>query len=197
MKLRDGDSLEWVKETSKGDQVTIVTRQGKSIRFDEGDARPMGRPSMGVRGISLKPKDEVVEMDVVKNPAEAQLLIITAKGLGKSTNLEDYRLQARGGTGVKTANVTAKTGEVIGAKIIDQSSKGDLILISKNGQTIRMDCQKIPSQGRATQGVYLMRLNSGDTVSSLSLVNIDDEGTDTDPAKGEETENEDQGVLIN
>lgn len=195
MKLRDNDSLEWVKETSKGDQVTIVTKKGKSIRFDEGDARPMGRPSMGVRGISLKTGDEVVEMDVVKDPKEAQLLIVTEHGLGKSTKLNDYRLQARGGTGVKTANVTAKTGEVIGAKIIDKSSKGDLILISKNGQTIRMDCQKIPSQGRATQGVYLMRLNKGDTVSSLSLVHIDESIKD-DAAKEAETDNEEQGVLI-
>lgn len=195
IKLREGDSLEWVKETSKGDQVTIVTKMGKSIRFDEGDARPMGRPSVGVRGILVKPNDEVVEMDVVKKPEEAQLLIITANGLGKCTQLVNYRLQSRGGTGVKTANVTSKTGNVIGAKIINRDLKGDLILISKNGQTIRMDCQKIPSQGRATQGVYLMRLNKGDFVSSLSLVNIEESANLEEGKEVEESQSE-QGVLI-
>ncbi|MBI4975103.1 DNA gyrase subunit A, partial [Candidatus Peregrinibacteria bacterium] len=172
IKLRDNDSLEWVRETSKGDEIIIVTKNGKSIRFSEEEARPLGRASIGVRGIRVKTDDEVVEMDVIKDKASAQLLVIMENGLGKMTPIANYRVQSRGGSGVKTANITAKTGKVIGAKIMDQTTDADLVMVSKIGQIIRLNTKSIPSQGRATQGVYLMRMNAGDKVASISLIDI-------------------------
>ncbi len=170
IKLRDNDSLEWVKETSKGDEIIIVTKNGKSIRFHEDDARPMGRASIGVRGIKIKTDDEVVEMNVIKDKENAQLLVVMENGLGKMTSVKNYRTQTRGGTGVKTANITPKTGKVIGAKILDKDLDADLIIASKVGQIIRLNIKNIPSQGRATQGVYLMRMHENDKVASISLI---------------------------
>ncbi len=170
IKLREKDSLEWVKLTSGNEKIMLITREGKSIQFEETDVRPMGRPSQGVRGIKLKGTDEVVEMDVVKKDVHAELLIISENGLGKSTDLNNYRLQGRGGSGVKTANLTTKTGKMVGAKVIQDDLKGDLILISKKGQVIRISIDAIPTRGRATQGVYLMRLNGGDIIASLSII---------------------------
>ncbi|MBU1992139.1 DNA gyrase subunit A [Patescibacteria group bacterium] len=170
IKLRDGDSLEWVRDASESDEVVIITRNGQSVRFQGKDVRPMGRPSIGVRGIRLKDKDEVVEMDVVANPEEARLLVVMRNGLGKCTRIDKYRMQSRGGSGTKTANITEKTGKVVGARILRDSDEGDLMLISKKGQLIRLPIQNIPTQGRSTQGVYLMRLNKGDIVGSISIL---------------------------
>lgn len=176
IKLRDDDSLEWVKETSKHNEVIIVTREGKCIRFNEEDARPMGRASIGVRGMKLKGEDEVVEMDVVKDPEATELLVVMANGLGKMTQISNYRFQGRGGSGVKTASLTAKTGKIIGAKVISPDLDADLVMISKSGQIIRLHSSQIPSRGRATQGVYLMRMKPNDKVASISLVeNIKEE----------------------
>jgi len=191
IKLREGDSLEWVKESQKEDEVVIVTSLGKSIRFKESDTRPMGRVSQGVRGIRLKGKDRVVEMDVIHEPAKAELLVVMENGLGKMTSFDSYRPQSRGGVGVKTANVTAKTGNLIGAKIINPDTKADMIMISKSGQVIRINVKDIPSIGRATQGVYLMRLRGSDIVASISMVDHIDEDitapeeTDTNTAQQE------------
>lgn len=170
IKLRPNDSLEWVRETSKGNEVIIVTKNGKCIRFNEEDARPLGRASIGVRGIRVKAGDEVVEMDTIKDPENTELLVMMENGLGKMTQIQDYRFQARGGSGVKTANITTKTGRIIGAKTIGKDTNGDLIIISKSGQTIRLHTKHIPSQGRATQGVYLMRMKLNDKVASISLI---------------------------
>lgn len=172
IKLRPDDSLEWVTETNKGDEVFIATSEGKSIRFNQEEARPMGRASMGVRGIRLKGKDICVDMNVIKNPAEAEALIVMENGLGKCTKISNYRLQGRGGSGTKTAKITVKTGKIIGAKIFTGKDNADLIMISKLGQTIRISLGDIPSQGRATQGVYLMRVDKvgNDKVTSVSLV---------------------------
>lgn len=180
IKLRDNDSLEWVKETNKGDQVFIATSSGKSIRFDQQEARPMGRPSMGVRGIRLKDKDICVDMDVIKDQGAAEVLILMENGLGKCTKVTNYRLQGRGGSGVKTARVTPKTGKVVGAKVFEDKSTADLIIVSKLGQLIRLNLNDIPSQGRATQGVYVMRMDGTDRVASVSLIKHadgDDAGT--------------------
>jgi len=177
IKLRSDDSLEWVKECSDGNEILMVSRNGKSIRFNQKDARPMGRASIGVRGMRLKTDDFVVEMDVVKNPENTELLVIMSNGLGKMTKIANYRYQSRGGTGVKTANITEKTGKVIGAKVIEKDiTDADLIMISKSGQVIRLNTKQIPSQGRATQGVYLMRLRPKDKVASISIIqNIEKE----------------------
>jgi DNA gyrase subunit A len=176
IKLRPTDSLEWVKEVSKDDEIMMITKNGKSIRFNEKEVRSMGRPSIGVRGIRLKENDQVVEMDNIKDVETAKLLVIMENGLGKMTSVTDYRLQSRGGTGVKTANITSKTGKIVGAKIIEKDTNADLIIISKSGQVIRLHSSNIPSQGRATQGVYLMRMKPNDKVASISLVeNIEEE----------------------
>ncbi len=169
IKLREDDSLEWVRQTNAGDRVVIVTHEGKCIKFDESDARAMGRASMGVRGIRLKPNDYCVQMDVVKGDTD-DLLVVMENGLGKRTSIVNYRFQARGGAGVKTANITEKTGKVIGASVIKENTESDLIIISKSGQIIRMPLNSIPSRGRATQGVYLMRIKKDDLVASISVV---------------------------
>jgi DNA gyrase subunit A len=125
---------------------------------------------MGVRGVRLQPKDFCVDMDIVKNPEEAEVLIVMENGLGKCTKISNYRLQGRGGSGVKTARVTPKTGKIIGAKCFEGKDSADIIMISKNGQTIRLNLKDIPSQGRATQGVWLMRMDKTDRVASVSLI---------------------------
>ncbi len=170
IKLREGDYLYWVREVSKGNEIMIVCSEGKSIHFKEDDVSPTGRASMGVRGIRVKEGDHVVDMDVVRDPANAQLLVIMENGLGKSSKVDSFRLQTRGGTGVKAANLTKKTGLIIGAKVIEGESLDDIIIVSKHGQIIRMNLKHIPSQGRSTSGVYLMRLKAGDSVASTTIV---------------------------
>ncbi|MBU1019413.1 MAG: DNA gyrase subunit A [Patescibacteria group bacterium] len=169
IKLREGDSLEWVRETNPGNRIVLVTREGKCIQFDEGDARSMGRASTGVRGIRLKDKDYCVQMDVVTSEND-DLLTVMGNGLGKRTPLLSYRFQSRGGSGVKTANITEKTGKVIGAAVIKEGTESDLMLVSRKGQTIRMALTSIPRRGRATQGVYLMRFKSKGSVASISVI---------------------------
>jgi DNA gyrase subunit A len=192
IKLREGDSLEWVREIDTDNEVIIVTKNGKCIRFKEDNVRAIGRASMGVRGIKLKNEDHVVEMDIVSNP-KAKLFVLMENGLGKSSLITNYRLQTRGGTGVKTAQITPKTGAIVGAKVIEPSFEGDAVLISKKGQLIRMNLKDIPSQGRATQGVYLMRLKGGDKVSALSIIRTDEiakELEESQEAKKEQVQNE-------
>lgn len=175
IKLRDKDELRWSRLCNPGNQIMIVTKNGKSIRFDEKDVSPTGRTSMGVRGIRLKDGDEVVDMGVIYNKDDAELLVIMENGLGKCTKVTNYREQSRGGTGVKAANVTTKTGKIVGAKVINGESVGDIVIVSKQGQVIRLNLKNIPSQGRATQGVYLMRLKGQDKVASSSLIALQSE----------------------
>ncbi len=174
IKLRDGDSLNWVRQTNEGDKVMIITREGKCIQFDESDVRGMGRASMGVRGIKLRDSDSVVEMDIVRSP-EAELLVLMENGLGKRTPVAEYREQNRGGSGVKTANLNQKTGKLVGAKVLNPDTHGDLIIVSKKGVMIRTNLKNVPKRGRATQGVYIMRTKANDYVASLSLILKDPE----------------------
>ncbi|MFC1749897.1 DNA gyrase subunit A [Pseudomonadota bacterium] len=175
IKLRDKDDLKWCRLCIKESEIMIVTRNGKSIRFNSDDVNPTGRASMGVRGIRLKDEDIVVDMDVINNADTAELLVIMENGLGKNTKVKNFRYQARGGTGVKAANITPKTGKIVGAMIIQDDTEGDIIMVSKSGQIIRMNLKDIPSQGRATQGVYLMRLKSNDKVASTTCVLVNKE----------------------
>ncbi|MBU0667645.1 DNA gyrase subunit A [Patescibacteria group bacterium] len=172
IKLRDGDQLRWSRLINKGNQVMIITRNGKSIRFDEKDISSTGRASMGVRGIKLKDGDEVVDVGTIKDQNDAELLVIMENGLGKCSKVTSYRMQSRGGSGVKAANVTTKTGKIVGAKIINGESLGDIIIISRLGQVIRMNLNDIPSIGRTTQGVYLMRFKGNDKVASSSFISL-------------------------
>ncbi len=175
--LKDKDELKWVRQCNENQMIVIATREGKAILFNQQGVRPMGRASAGVRGIRLKGADEVIEMDVVKTEG-AVLLVVMENGLGKMSKIADYRLTARGASGVKTANLTTKTGKIVSGRVIEENDNSDLVLISKNGQTIRMGLKAIPTIGRATQGVYIMRLNSGDKVVSMSVIEttIDNEG---------------------
>lgn len=174
--LGDGDELTWVKPSSGKDDISLVSRDGQSIRFNEDDVRSMGRTAAGVRGIKLKnAQDYVVGMDII-NPqladqGQLELFTITENGLGKRTNLTEYKQQGRGGSGVRTAKVTDKTGGVVGAFISNKDDERDLILISKKGIVIRMPFKSVPSLGRDTQGVRVMRFKeAGDLVSSVAFV---------------------------
>ena len=175
--LHDDDFLNWVKVSGGQQEVMIVSKKGMTVRFDEQEVRSMGRGAAGVRGIRLKKNnDEVVEMDVVDDSDTSKLLIVAENGRGKMSKITDYRKTKRGAGGVKTMNITDKTGDVVGAKVLSSNIDGDVLLMSKNGTTIRTNIKNIPSRGRATQGVILMRMKSKkDRVSSLSLILKDQE----------------------
>lgn len=168
LKLDEGDELRWIKKTDGNNDVIISTSAGQAVRFNEKDARPMGRAARGVRGARLRPNDTVVGMDVVTNE-EQTLLVISEKGFGKRTKVDNFPSHKRGGVGIKAAVVTAKTGPIISVKTIDPEM-AEALLISKNGQTIRLSLDDIKLIGRATQGVTIMRLASGDSVSSIGLM---------------------------
>jgi DNA gyrase subunit A len=129
----------------------------------------MGRTAAGVRGIRLKKDDAVVEMDLLCDP-DAKLLVVMENGLGKMSKVADYREQSRGGSGVKVANITKKTGKVEGARVIVNGTQGDVLLVAKSGQTLRTGLEQIKTSGRSTQGTILMRPGKGDFVTSLSLL---------------------------
>ena len=168
--LRSGDKLVSANLASEGDSVSLVTAKGQSIRFDEGDVRQMGRAAGGVRGILVKKGDEVVSAEVipVANEKNASLLVVMSKGYGKHTKIGEYKIQGRGGSGIKTAEVTPKTGQIIGAKVVTGDLKEEeLVVVSKKGQVIRCTVGEIPSLGRATQGVRVMKLREGDSIASM------------------------------
>lgn len=170
--LEKGDKLNWVKPTTGVDEVVISTAGGQAIRFKETDVRPMGRTAAGVRGIKLRKDDAVIGMDVVlKNQTGNLLMIITENGFGKRTDLKAYKIQKRGGSGIKTAQVTAKTGKLVGANIVNMDEmEGDMIVTSAKGQIIRIPLSSIPSLGRATQGVRIMRPQAGDKVAASAVL---------------------------
>lgn len=182
LKLKSGDVLNWVKPVNTGDEVVLVSSRGKAIRFREKYVRPMGRAATGVYGMRLKQKDKVVGMGVVSASASKKanggykLLVITEHGYGKMTEMKYYRTQSRAGTGIKTANMSDKAGNIIGALVISMKDlpsfiSGDLMLISRSGQIIRLPLKSVPSMGRATQGVKLMRFKQdNDKVSSFNLI---------------------------
>jgi DNA gyrase subunit A len=165
--LDDGDELKWIKMTTGENEVVISTSQGQAIRFHERDARPMGRVSRGVRGIRLRPGDRVIGMDIVEEGSD--IFVISKYGYGKRTKVSQFTPHARGGVGIRSAVVNSKTGELISVKTLI-SNEQEVIIISQQGQTIRLGLKDIPALGRATQGVRIMRLNDGDEVVSLALV---------------------------
>lgn len=176
IKLKEGDMLEWVKPSTGKDNVVLVTAEGQAIRFREKNVRSMGRGAAGVRGIKFKKKDdEVVGMDILdqgKAGPEEQLLVVMSNGFGKRTSLKEFKVQGRGGTGVKTATITPKTGKIESAFIVNAKlANEDLIIISDKGQVIRLPLKTVNVIGRATQGVRLMRFKEeGDRVASVTFV---------------------------
>jgi DNA gyrase subunit A len=177
--LDSGDELKWIRMTTGENEVVISTSQGQAIRFHERDARPMGRVSRGVRGIRLRPGDHVIGMDIVEEGSD--IFVISKYGYGKRTKVSQFTPHARGGVGIRSAIVNSKTGELISVKTLISDDQ-EVIIISQQGQTIRLGLKNIPALGRATQGVRIMRLNDGDEVVSLALVDKVEEIEDEESA---------------
>ena len=171
--LKEDDELIDVRLTDGEDNVVMVTKKGMSITFDEKDVRPMGRTAQGVIGIRLEEDDQVVGMESIITGGKATLLAITENGFGKRTELEEYRVQNRGGRGVITYKVTPKTGDIVGIKIA--SGDEDIMLITDTGTIIRLKVKDVSILGRSTQGVTLMRTNDGGKVVSIELINTNEE----------------------
>lgn len=174
--LDDGDELKWIRMTNGDNEVVISTAQGQAIRFSEKDARPMGRVSRGVRGIRLRSGDRVIGMDIVEE--KSSIFVISKYGYGKRTKVAQFTPHTRGGVGIRSAVVNSKTGDLIGVKTLSDDTDQEVIIISSQGQTIRLGLKDIPALGRATQGVRIMRLNDGDEVVSLALVDKAEEAED-------------------
>ena len=186
IKLDEGDELRWIQKTTGENDVIISTSAGQAIRFGEKDARPMGRSARGVRGVRLRPNDQVVGMDIVDDDGRS-LLVISENGYGKATKVSNFPSHKRGGVGIKAAVVTAKTGPIIAVRTLEADAS-EVLLISNKGQAIRVGLKDIPTLGRTTQGVRIMRMSEGDKVSSLGLMpeqvavadEDDDEGAPAD-----------------
>jgi DNA gyrase subunit A len=166
--VREGDELLQACLTDGDSEVVIAKKQGKAIRFPEAKVRPMGRTAAGVRGVTLESaEDEVIGM-VCVNPrkSEATILVLSEKGYGKRTDLEDYRITGRGGKGVKTISITEKTGSLVG--ILSVTDEDGLMIICKSGLTIRLAIDKLRVMGRATQGVRLINLKGSDSIAGLA-----------------------------
>ncbi len=175
IKIKGNDELKWAQITSGRDEIILVTARGQSIRFKETKIRPMGRTAGGVRGIRIKKGDCAKAMDIIYSKKEKskheKLLIVTENGFGKKTELKFYKVQGRGGSGIKTAKITAKTGIIVqGAVLDEETEKNDLLVISQKGQIIRLEVSSVPALGRATQGVRVMRLNSDDKIASATIL---------------------------
>src|SRR3989344_5274807 len=170
IRLDKDDQLISALVTEKGDEVLMATAQGQSIRFKESDVREMGRTAGGVAGIRLGKGDEVIGVDVVKKEQrDGFFLTMSANGFGKKTSLKEYKVQKRGGSGIKTAKVTGKTGKLIVAKVLSGTEE-ELIAMSKKGQVIRTALKDVSALGRQTQGVTIMRLRAGDGIASLTCI---------------------------
>lgn len=168
IKLSDDDELAWVKPTSGNDEVILITKKAKSIRFIEEDVRATGRDTMGVKGINLKAGDEVIVMDVIRKN-ENLVLTVSEKGFGKTTSLTNFPVQKRGGQGVFAARVNSKTGELASARILDHPEL-ELLIISKEGQTVKIPTNNLPERNRQTGGVKMMKIKSNDYVSAIAIV---------------------------
>lgn len=175
IKLDAGDELKWIQETTGANDVVISTSAGQAMRFNEQDVRSMGRAARGVRGIRLRPKDEIVGMDVIHDRGQ-KLLVMSANGYGKATLAEQFPAHKRGGVGIRVAGVTAKTGPIVAVHTLDPVAK-EVIMMSTKGIAIRVAVADIPTLGRAAQGVRIMKMNDGDTVASIGLVLPDEEET--------------------
>jgi DNA gyrase subunit A len=171
IRLDKDDALKSALLVEKGDDVLLGSNKGQSIRFKESDIREMGRAAGGVRAMSLGKGDSVVSVDVIKKgDNEGSFLVMSENGLGKKTSIKEYKVQKRGGSGVLTAKITPKTGKLIIGRIVKSDGEGEMVAISKKGQVIRVELSAIPSLGRQTQGVTVMKLRAGDTIASLTIL---------------------------
>ena len=186
IKLDAGDELKWVKETTGENDIVISTSAGQATRFNEKEVRAMGRSAMGVRGMRLRPKDEIVGMDVITDPGQ-KLIAVSANGYGKACLVSNFPPHKRGGVGIKVAAVTEKTGPIVAVHTLDPEAK-EVIMMSTKGQAIRVAMKEIPTLGRATQGVRIMKMSEGDTVASIGIVLPEAEQDDLTAAESAKTE---------
>ncbi len=171
--LKDDDALIAARFVGKGDELSLVTRGGQSIRFKEADVREMGRTAAGVTAMKVAKGDEIVSADVIpKGAKDREILIVTEDGYGKSTPASEYKVQNRGGSGIKTVKVTPKTGKVVCGIVISQEERteGELVIMSKKGQVIKLPLKDVPKLGRDTQGVRVMKMRAGDSIASVVFV---------------------------
>ena len=187
--LREDDKLIGVRLTDGNKEIVMGTKDGMSIRFPEGDVRPMGRSATGVKGIQLSEGDAVIDMDII-DPSSS-VLIVTSKGYGKRTPVEDYRIQTRGGKGIKTLNITAKNGPVVGLKVVEEDE--DLMIITSQGTIIRMSIDGISEMGRNTQGVRLINIKDDDEVSTVTRLQKNENEPESDAENEAESEVEADG----
>ena len=184
IKLDEGDELRWIRQSSGSDEVVISTAMGQAIRFKEADARPMGRSARGVRGIRLRTGDKVVGMDLAAG--DPNLLVMSEKGFGKLTKVVNFPTHKRGGVGIKAAVVSTKTGNLITVRSLAETDT-EVIMISTKGQTIRVGLKDIPTLGRTTQGVRVMRLKEDDSVASIGLIQEQPVTDDDSEEEGDES----------
>jgi DNA gyrase subunit A len=200
--IREDDQLLEARMTNGSNHIMMAVRSGKAVRFEDASVRPIGRTASGVRGITLGHEmDEVVGMVCVESENE-DILVVSENGYGKRSKIEDYRLTNRGGKGVKTINITEKTGQLISIKSVNDTS--DLMIITQVGLTIRLSISQLRILGRTAQGVRLINLKEGDQIASITIVPSSDENEETDVVEtdnqeeiddvttGEEINNEDQ-----
>ncbi|MBQ8307225.1 MAG: DNA gyrase subunit A [Alistipes sp.] len=180
--IREGDELIDAKLTSGQAQIMIAAREGKAIRFGEDTVRPVGRTSMGVRGISIEEGDEVIGMICIEPDSKQDVLVLSENGYGKRTDLEEYRITNRGGKGVKTINITEKTGKLISIQAV--TDENDLMIINRSGLTIRTAVEQIRVAGRATQGVKVINLREGDSIASVMAVPTSEEEEGVESSEG-------------
>ncbi len=167
MSLQAGDSLIAVLPVMKGESVILVTSGGQAIRFKESDIREMGRTAGGVRGMKLSGKDKIIAADVVRDEKQSEILVLADLGYGKRTMAKEYKIQKRGGSGIKTGRVTPKTGSIIAARVVNPGMS-EIIVASQKGQVIRTEISQVPSLSRATQGVRIMKLREGDRIAAFT-----------------------------
>ena len=167
--LKKGDQLKWAQLTGGADQVVLVTREGQSIRFDEKQIRPMGRTAAGVRAVKLKKQnDEVAGFAVIAKVEDAKLLVVMENGFAKQTPLKEFKAQRRGGSGIKTAQITPKTGRLVSAHVV--ADEKEIFALSAKGQMIRTELATVRMTGRSAQGVRIMNLKPGDRVAGTIVI---------------------------
>lgn len=186
IEINEGDALIEAKLTNGKNEIILAVQSGKAIRFNEEDVRPMGRGAAGVRGIQVQDKDTVVGMVCIDpSDSETSILVVSEKGLGKRSALDEYRTQGRGGKGIKTMNITDKTGHLVAIKTVTDND--DLMITTTSGVTIRTAADELRIMGRATQGVKLIRLDGGDNIADVAVVaSAEEESNGTEEANGAE-----------
>ena len=171
--IKDGDRLIAAQFVGKGDEISLITKKGQAIRFPESDIRQMGRTAAGVTAMKFSKGDMIVSADVLKDGAkDREVLVVTENGFGKTTPAKEYKTQKRAGSGIKTLKMTSKTGEIVRGLIVtaEEKKEGELVIMSKKGQVIKLPLKQVPTLGRDTQGVKVMKMRAGDTIASVVFV---------------------------